>query len=1105
MMNEFYKGTSRHRIGTTLLKGVMLLLLAVLALPVLEPVDIGSTASAQSKKKSINVSGLVTDTAGDPLIGATISIKGSDSGGISSKKDGTFQITVPQGTVLVFSYLGYKDHEQTATTRMDVALETDAQQMEDVVVVGYTKQSMREVSASVAKIDMKALENNSSVSLATMLSGQAAGLQTVIRSGVPGASNTGIVIRGNTSLSSSNDITGISNPLYIVDGIPMSLQDIAGYNVTDNDFLASLNPQDIQSIDILKDAAATAIYGSRGANGVVIITTRKGMSGDARITARISQGVITRPAKLAVYVGQEEREAKIAILQKTLTNLYGDMDWFDIRQSSLLEILGYALPAVLTDKYNPAFNNAYDYQSMFYQNGSSQNYDLSMEGGNNSNSYRVSLGRYEESGVLVGYGLSRTNFSSSLVTDINKHFHNELVVRYSYLDRRGGLNDQMKAMPTSPTELPSSLFYRTDEELKQLSGQLGDAYNKNESHNLSIGETLRIKILDNLSIDNQLSSVLDFGKRDYFIPSTATNDGRSLANSYSSATTTTNASSVINYNTTFGKNDEHAFVALLGAELNTSTLNQLRVEAIDGMSDYLKVVQGYKKENTYGYSDIVTSNMLSFFTMLSYGYKENRYKIEGVFRRDGSSRFGANNKWANFPSLKVHWAFSEEDFMAGTKSWLDFAKLRVSYGTSGDIYYDPLLQYNSLLALSSISGGLGSVSSNQMDVKTYGSKLALVSDFNKIANKDLSWSRSKEINYGADIEMFGRRLNLTVDLYSKYLSDMIYSSTLPKYVGFNQLSSNLVDMVSNGYEVSLTGYLFPRTSKVQWDFTLNLAHNTTIIAKMGNNGRDYINADSNYAFVVGAPAFQYYMYEYAGALDEYSDLPVDPFTGEALKYTYADAGLGRNLQGRIFPGMPIFTDVNGDYLVDGSYSSTDTKIIANKSAEPKITGGLSTCFRYKDLSIRINSSFAFGHWIFNTTLQQQLSRFDSSQDFYQYALYKFDDSMFWSAPGDGSYYPMIYVDYMDGGSARTFRVSSMFLEPGDYWNIDNLTISYNLPQRWTKAINMRGINVYATGSNLFMWKRSQVLDPRMVSRTGFYNGSGYPISKTFTFGVQLQF
>lgn len=1069
----------------------------------------GPMTASGAEQNYITVRGTVFSNDGEPLVGAAVYQEGHNKDGVLVDLDGNFSIRVPQGCILVFSYLGFEEKELPAKSKMDVVLRADRLLMDEAVVVGYSKQNMRAISASVARVDMDNLENNMQVSVASMLAGQAAGLSTVTRSGVPGASGTAIVIRGNNSLSSANDITGISNPLYIIDGIPMSLQDFAGYNVTDNDFLSTLNPQDIQSIDILKDAAATAIYGSRGANGVVIITTRKGTSGAPRVTARASYGVITKPSKLPVYIGNAEREKKLEYINNTIYHFYQsyDVPWIDKRPDRLFEVLGYALPTVLTDIYNPAFNNAYDYQDMFYQSGSTQNYDISLEGGSESNSYRMSVGHYREKGVLVGYGVNRTSINTSLLTDINKHFRNELVLRYSYLDRQGGLNDQMKAMPTAPTELPSSLFYRSDEELELMSGKLGSAYNLNTSHSVSVGETLRIKILKSLSLDTQLSAVMDFGKRDYFLPSTARDDGKSVAYASSSMTTTLNGNSVLNYTETFGKKKQHAVVGLLGVEFNSNILNSLRSEAEDGISDHLKVISGYKKEDITASSDIVRSNLFSVFAMASYGYAQNRYKVEAVIRRDASSRFGVNNKYATFPSIKAHWAFSEEPWMRATKSWMDFGKVRVSYGTSGEIYYDPLLQYNSLVALGSITGGLGWVSSNKMDVKTYGNTLALISDFNKIANNDLSWSRTKEINYGLDLEFFNHRLYLTADIYSRYMEDLVYTSELPAYVGYNSLSSNLVDMVAHGFELSLTGYLFPRKSKVQWDWTLNLGNNQTKIAKLGNGGRDYIKADEYYAFIEGAPAFQYYMYEYVKTLDYYNELPVDPYTGRAMYMTLADAGniLNQNDQGgRIFPGMPVFTDVNGDNIINGYENGDDKKVISGKTAEPKITGGLNTNFRWKNLSIRINSSFAFGHWIFNSTLQQQLSRFDS-EAFYQYGLYKLDESKFWTSPNDDSVYPMLYVCYGDAGSSRIFRNSSMFLERGDYWSLDNVTISYDLPQKWMDKIKMRGINVYVSGQNLAMWKRSSVLDPRMVSRVGFYNGSGYPISKTIVFGVQLQF
>lgn len=1057
-------------------------------------------AQRQQMQQQRAISGKVTDASGQPLPGVTIIVRGTTIGTVTNA-DGEFALSVPQSAeVLQFSFIGMQTQEVIIdeTESFNITMEEETIGMDEVVVVGYTRKSRRDVSSSIAKVDMKALENNPSSSLVNLLSGQAAGVQSIVRSGTPGAAGGGIVIRGNTSLSASDGIAGISNPLYIVDGIPMSLEDLAGFDVSQNDFLSTLNPNEIKSIDILKDAAATAIYGSRGANGVIVITTKRGVSGEPRFTANVSQGVIASPEKLRVFVGEAERQEKLRLYEESLTSLFGDQAWVDVRNG--LEVKGYMLPSVLTDRYNPAFNNAYDFQDMFYQPGYTQNYDLSMDGGSQRSSYRVGLGHYDEKGVLVGYGFSRTTLNASLITNVNKYINNDFLIRYSFLDRKGGLNDYMRAMPTSPTDLPSSLFYKSPQEIERMSGELGDAYNKNQSHSLSLSDAIRIKFSEYLSLDNQASVSLNFGSNNYFIPTTARADNKSYGQSQSSNNTTFNANSVLNYHREF---NDHIFTALLGTELNSDVQEMSWIRADNGTSDYLKVIQGFQKVDINGYSNTVTTNMLSFFGSLSYGFKENKYQVEGVVRRDASSRFGTDNKWATFPSVKVQWVFSKEPWMQLQSDWLDFGKIRVSYGTSGSIAGDPLLQYNSLISTNNTGAGMNNIYANKMDIKTYGGETVLVSDFNKVANRGLSWSRSEEINYGMDLELFNRRLFVTGDIYSKYISGLVYTSYLPPYLGFTSIESNLVDMINTGFELNFTAYLFPRTSDFQWEWTANFSNNKSMIAKLGNGGRDYINGD--YAFVVGRPAFQYYTYEYIGALDRTDDLPVNPMTGQPLSYLWADAGLALGLQGKIFPGMPLFTDVNGDFQVDGGDYGYDKKIIENKSPEPDIMGGLHTTMRYKNLSLRVQSSFAFGHHIFNTTLQRQLSTYDDNVAFFTSALYDVEADNFWREPGDGSYYPMRYISYSDGGSVRAFRRSSMFIEKGDYWSLDNMTLSYTLPKKVLSALNLRGVNIYGTARNLYLWKRSGVLDPRAVSKTGYYNGNGYPISKSFIMGLQFQF
>jgi hypothetical protein len=322
---------------------------------------------------------------------------------------------------------------------------------------------------------------------------------------------------------------------------------------------------------------------------------------------------------------------------------------------------------------------------------------------------------------------------------------------------------------------------------------------------------------------------------------------------------------------------------------------------------------------------------------------------------------------------------------------------------------------------------------------------------------------------------------------------------------YSSIRSNFVDLISNGWEMNVTGYLFPRDNAFQWDWTLNLSRNQTVVAKLGNGGRDYISG--NYAFVEGMPAFQYYTYEYRGPLQDVNDLPVNPMTGQPLSYYGADAGLALNQQGRIFPGMPVFTDVNGDYQIDGGDYGNDKKIIQGKSPEPKVMGGLSTNIKFKSFTLRVQSSFAFGNYVFNTSLQQMLSQYDDNILFATNALYDLSGKVkFWQKSGDKAYYPMRFITYGDGGSARSFRESSMFIEKGDYWSIDNVTLSYNLPKSILKRVGVNGINFYTTMMNAYMWKASKTIpDPRLITKTGYYNGQGYPISRSMLLGLNVNF
>ncbi len=1061
---------------------------------------INSTLIAQRK----NVTGNITDNESIALPGVTIVIKGTTTG-TTSNSDGHYLIQAMPKDTLSFSFVGMETQYIVvgSKTRINVVMKERSSEIDQVVVIGYTTANKREISGAIASVQMNELSQISSPSLNILLSGKVAGMQNIVRSGVPGAATGGMVIRGNTSLSAANDAKGLSSPLYIVDGVPMSLQDLAGFNVTQNDFLSTLNPNEIASISVLKDASATAIYGARGANGVIIINTKKGVQGPVRFSFSSINGVVFQPEPLKVYIGEAERQEKIRLINESMTTLFGTSDqsqWIDVRRG--YEPLGYAYPAVLTDKTNPYFNNAYDFQDIYYRQGLTQDYSLSMSGGDAKNAFRLGLGYNDQKGIVEGYGFKRITVNFSLNSNLSKRIRNDFSIRATYLDREGGSNDFQKTFPQDPTRLPSSLYYLTENQLNLARGSINDILNTNKNYTVALSEALQIMLVDGLRWENRISQNVTVGKRNYFVPSYASETQKSEAIVSTSLFTNTTLYSVFSFDKVY--NEVHRPTVLVGTEAILDRNERTDISATNGPSNAIKTINGYNIEDVNGSSDYVKTNMLSFFGSVGYLYND-KYKIEGVVRRDGSSRFGADNKWATFPSIKAYWIFSKEGFLSGLNKVLTFGKIRASFGTSGNQHYDPLLQYNSLIGTTNIGAGLNNIYANLMDIKTYGGgSLNVLPDFSKLANNTLSWERNNEFNYGIDLELFKSKLFITADLYSKYISGLVYTSNLPSYTGYTSVQANLVDMINNGWELNLNYYIMPRGNDFQWEWTFNVAQNNSYIAKLGNAGRDYING--NYAFVEGQSAFQYYTYEYLGVVQDVADLPVNPLTGQPLSLLWADAGLALNQQGKYFPGMPLFADANGDYQIDGGNYGYDKKIIRGKSPEPKIYGGVNTNIKYKGWALRIQSHFAAGHYIYNTALQSMLSTYDETDQFYLRALYDLSSQIdFWEKPGDKAYYPMRYIAYSDGGSMRSFRNSSMFIEKGDYFSIDNITLSYNLPSKWIKRVDLKNVRVYATMQQPFMWKASLVPDPRTVSKNGYYNGNSYPISKSLVFGTNINF
>ena len=1044
------------------------------------------------KPETAPISGTILGDDGKPVSGASISVKGTRKGTVSGE-DGKFTIDANPGDQLTITSVGFETKEVTvgATNGLNIVLTRIASTFEETVVIGYGTTRKRNMTSAASSVKVSELLDIPTTNLVSALAGKAAGLQAVVRTGAPGAAG-GIQIRGTTSISTNvDDAKGLSNPLYVIDGVPTSLEELGGVDVTNIDFLASLNMEDIESIDILKDASAAAIYGSRGANGVIVIKTKKGRSGKTRFNFTSYTGINSKPDPFRIYTGAAERRRKLKILQNAVLS--------PIDQRNGLEVMSYIVPLLLTDSLNPAFNNNYDYQDLFYRTGKTQSYFMDVSGGPENTNYRISMGYDNEKGIVTATGFERFTLNSSISNIFTKGVRNDLRFRGAYMNRQTGLDsrDPRRTFPVSPLSLNSSLFYQTEAELALLTGQLTDLYNTNRNTELSLYDFLTVDFLKHFQFNAELSGQMWLSRQNLFQPAAIRAIGQSYAAFNRSLNYSLNAQPYLSYRQQF---NHHQVSAMAGYAVNFRQAELEYASAENGPNDAVRVIQGFSRDNLNAGSDISISSLISYYGRIGYDYK-NRYLLSLNFRREASSRFGKNSRWGNFPAVSAGWVVSDEPFFDGVKNTVNFFKLRGSYGINGNQHNDDYLKYNAYQAI----GSVGGLPFNRLSVRGYGGTSAVIPNYNQPANNQLSWEETRQWNIGGDMGLFNDRLTITADAYRKYTDGIIFDAQFPDYSGYSSSKGNFVDIVNMGWELSLEGFIFPRNNKFTWSVQTYLAQNQNYIAQLPNGGRDFINTGQGYAYVSGQPTNLYYMHEYRGVVKDPATVPVNPLNGLPMRIA-GDFGLGILWpSGYFYPGMPMFTDVDGDFTI--TEDTRDMKFIEGKSPNPKIIGGVNTFMKFGNFSLRVMSNFSFGSWIYNYTLQRQIDRYNRAHVWFPgatYTLYE-DYSFYDPSKGAESDLPRMEVDYSDAGGVRSFRRSSMYLERGDFWKISDAIVTYTIPTRITKRISASQIQVNAAMTNVWQWQASSVPDATMVNARGEDYGDGYPMGRRYNLGLRFVF
>ncbi len=995
------------------------------------------------------ITGTVTDNSdGSTIPGVSILAIGTDNG-TATDIDGNYSLTIDESvTRLRFSFMGMRSEEVDigSSATINIRLESDNIGLDEVIVIGYGSVKKSDLTGSVALVNMDDLSDVPSSSFDKKLQGRVAGVQVTALSGQPGGA-TSMKIRGANSIMSGTE------PLYVIDGVLMeSQQNLSWIGSPAENGLSSINPNDIESINILKDASATAIYGARGANGVVIITTKKGKIGKDKISFK-------------AYVGMQQKASHIDVMNGS-------------QFATLFNDAGYnADPS----GYIPAYPNpdslgaGTDWQNEIYRDAPIQNYQLSFSGGNEKTQYNVSGDYFLQDGIIVGSSFERYSLRVNLDRQVNKKLkigtslgYNSTVNHTVPTDTPGGffpgvVNTALTFNPTLPVYDDDGNYTLTDpnadawldnpvavtrtvDAVSKVNRFLGNIY-------------LEYELITDLKFKTSLATDIYHQVQDMYTPRTvysgSFNDGQARF-----ATTdlqTILSENTFTYHKAFGGIHEINAVAGMTFQKNNSrSYINISTGFPNDILGYYGIENAENKPNIY--SSFSESAIVSYLARFNYNLSQ-KYLFTVTGRVDGSSRFGSNNRYAFFPSAAIAWRMIEEEFIKRTGVFTDL-KFRVSYGRSGN---DRFINYG---YISTISG-----------TEYYFNGTYPATGFAPVtpANANLKWEKTDQFDIGFDMGFLDNRVALTADYYLKNTTDMLYNSELPYTTGYSNYFRNIGSMKNSGFELNVRTANF--INKFKWNTDFNISFNSNEIIDLGGKTL-YINNDT-YKLKIGT----WSVIQEGEQMGSFYGLEADGIW--QLDQATQAAIYGKE------PGDFKYIDQNNDGKIDAD----DRKIIGH--ALPTFFWGMNNSFSYGNLSLDIFVQGQHGNQILNS------NRFELESG---NGLSNASTAMLdrWTPDNPSNEYARA------NRNADYLHMSDRYLEDGSYIRIKTITLSYNMPSKWMSALRIDNAKFYVTGENLFTFTKYTGFDPE-VSRFGFdntrmgYDYGGYPSAKTYIIGVILNF
>ncbi|GAB3727670.1 SusC/RagA family TonB-linked outer membrane protein [Spirosoma lituiforme] len=1033
-----------------------------------------------------SITGTVTDAAtGEGLAGTTIQVKGTNIGA-TSDADGKYRISLPAtGKVLVFSFIGYQPTEISVGSRsiVDAKLTSSDNALSEVIVVGYGVQNRRDVTTAIGSVKARDLANQPVASFDQALAAKIAGVQVTQTSGAPGAALS-VRVRGTGSISAGND------PLYVVDGIPLSRDTKFATGGTSTQFpdnpinvLSTLNTDDIESIEVLKDASAAAIYGSRGSNGVVLLTTKRGKEGKTVVSYDSYIGTQQVSKKIdmlnAYEYAQLSYEAKNnAYIDRNPTGKPTDSN--DIRSK------GVGAPSTLIQPEivpylsgQPGLTNT-DWQDAIFRSAPIQNHTISVSGGKENVKFYVSGNYLDQRGVVINSGFKRYSAranvdikSGRLTVGVNLNptysYHDLIKAEGPYLGE-GVIGLALQMAPIFPvynadgsynfgnngwgygaTSIlnPVAIANQVSDKLSQLR-ILGNTYAQYE-------------ITKGLSYRLSLGADVNSFQRDYYRPSTLEvrdRKGASVPTGFSRAQNFVNwlVENTLNYNRSFGVHNVSA-LAGFSSQKDRRVANELT--ATNFPNDLVQTLNAGQVSS--GSSDVQEWSLLSYIGRVQYDYN-GKYLLSAAVRADGSSRFGRDNRWGYFPSVSAGWNVSQETFLKSA-TWLSDLKLRASYGLTGNFQIPnygsvSLLGYqNYILGSEAIVSGLAPTNS---------------------ANDKLKWEKTAMFDIGFDVSFLRNRLNLTVDYYNANTSDLLLNVPVPRASGFSTELQNIGKVNNQGLEFTLgTRQTFGR---LRWEASANIAGNRNKVIALGPSGDPIIVAGgvagAQFITQIGRPIGEYYTMINDGVFKNQAEIDAYPHTTTTR------------------PGDFKFRDNNGDGKID---FSSDRAVTG--SYFPKFTFGFTNNFAYRGFDLGVSVQGVQGHKILNL-IRRYIYNMEGNGNLFRGALDR------WQSPENPGNGVVNRANRLASGSNG--EISTWHIESGSYVRIRTITLGYALPTTLLQKIRLTRARLYVTTQNPFTFTKYLGYNPEVNSRPDSALSSGedygtYPLPRTTSVGLNLSF